>query len=378
MTRRYTRRTAVGPTPAALIREILTSAWSQRVSTIVTALIIGGSALTILLTSGRSAAAEASVLATIDAQGTRSVTVQVKGEDPALTRTMVDDLDRMPEVEDVLGFGPVEDVTVAAVPDGTRVGSRTAYGRLSGVRVEQSPDQPLGAGAWVTSRASHTLGMPSAAGAVHVVDGAEHHITRLVDLPDYLAGLEPAVLIPIDTDDTDAGFATIVILARTPAAVTVVADYARSLLVDLPRENVTVSTSEQMAELRRVVGGQLTAQGRAIVLGVLGGATLATLVNVWGLALMRRRDIGRRRALGATRATIMTLMIGQVTVAALTSAIIGAGIGVALLARGDAPIPNLPYITAVVLALTGISAIAAGIPALIASRRDPLSELRVP
>lgn len=93
---------------------------------------------------------------------------------------------------------------------------------------------------------------------------------------------------------------------------------------------------------------------------------------------MRRRDIGRRRALGATRATIMTLMIGQVTVAALTSAIIGAGIGVALLARGDAPIPNLPYITAVVLALTGISAIAAGIPALIASRRDPLSELRVP
>lgn len=160
-------------------------------------------------------------------------------------------------------------------------------------------------------------------------------------------------------------------------AVTVVADYARSLLVDLPRENVTVSTSEQMAELRRVVGGQLTAQGRAIVLGVLGGATLATLVNVWGLALMRRRDIGRRRALGATRATIMTLMIGQVTVAALTSAIIGAG-GVALLARGDAPIPNLPYITAVVLALTGISAIAAGIPALIASRRDPLSELRVP
>lgn len=368
---------ASGPGPGAMLREVVTSAWAQRVSTIVTALIIGGSALTILLTSGRSAAAEAAVLASIDAQGTRSVTIQAKGEGGALTRGMVDDLARLAEVEDVIGLGPVEDVTAAAVPDGTRVGARTAYGSLNGDWLAQTTT-PLGSGAWVTDRARDTLGMPSAAGVVRVIDGEEHLVTKQVRLPDYLAGLEPAVLVPVAADDMNARFATIVVLARTPSQVSLVNDYARSLLVDLPRESVTVATSEQMAELRRVVGGQLTAQGRAIVMGVLAGATLATLINVWGLALMRRRDFGRRRALGATRATIVTLMVGQVTLAALVSAVVGAIVGVLLLARGDAPMPSPGYVAAVLIALTVIAAVAAGLPALIASRRDPLTELRVP
>lgn len=365
-----------------MLREIVASAWAQRVSTIVTALIIGGSALTILLTSGRSAAAEAAVLASIDAQGTRSVTVMSKGENPALTRAMVDDLARLPEVEDVVGFGPVEDVTAAAIPDGTRVGKRTAYGSLGGRRVEQEATD-LGPQAWVTPQAAQTLGVPSGAssGAVRVVDGEEYQITESLALPEYLQGLEPAVIVPVSRKampDGDRGFAMIAILARSPESVGLVNDFARSLLVDLPRESVTVSTSEQMAELRRVVGGQLTAQGRAIVMGVLAGATLATLVNVWGLALMRRRDIGRRRALGATRATIVALMVGQVACAAFLAAVLGALIGVGVLVAGDGPAPRLSYVVALVVALTGVASVAAGIPALIASRRDPLTELRVP
>lgn len=371
-----------GPGLGAMVREILAAAWAQRVSTIVTALIIGGSALTILLTSGRSAAAEAAVLASIDAQGTRSVTVMSKGEDPALTRAMVDELRRLPEVADVVAFGPVEDVTAAAIPDGTRVGKRTAYGILGGSRVEQRVSD-LGPQAWVTSQAAHTLGMPPGArsGAVRVVDGEEYQITRALRLPEYLQGLEPAVIVPASREAPlvgEGGFAMIAILARTPESVSLVNDYARSLLVDLPRESVTVSTSEQMAELRRVVGGQLTAQGRAIVMGVLGGATLATLVNVWGMALMRRRDIGRRRALGATRSMIVGLMVGQVAVAALLAAVVGALIGMGVLVAGDGPVPRPSYVVALVVALTGVASVSAGIPALLASRRDPLTELRVP
>lgn len=368
---------AVGPGLGALMREIAVSAWAQRVSTVVTVLIIGGSALTILLTSGRSAAAEAAVLASIDAQGTRAVTIAAKGEDAGLARSIVDDLARLHEVEDVVGLGPVQDLTAAAIPEGSRVGARTAYGRLRGDRLEQTP-ATLGLGAWVTHRAGESLGMPSGAGAVRFVDGEELFITKQTVLPDYLIGLEPAVLVPVARNDEDARFSTIVVLARDPSQVSLVSDFARSLLVDLPREGVTVSTSEQMAELRRVVGGQLTAQGRAIVLGVLGGAMLATVVNVWGLTLLRRRDIGRRRALGATRATIIALMVGQVAVAAAGAAMVGAGVGVGLLARGDAPAPGLEYTAAVILALTGIAAIAAAVPASIASRRDPLTELRVP
>lgn len=363
-----------------MVREILAAAWAQRVSTIVTALIIGGSALTILLTSGRSAAAEAAVLATIDQQGTRAVTIRAEGEQSPLNRTMVDELARLPEVEDVVGFSPVQDVTAAAIPDGTRVGMRTAYGTMDGASIGQEVTD-LGPHAWVTPLAADTLGMSSGAssGALRLIDGQEFLVTRAIELPNYLHSLEPAVIVPANREmDGHRGFATIFILARSPESVGLVNDFARSLLVDVPRQSVTVATSEQMAELRRVVGGQLTAQGRAIVTGVLGGASLATLVNVWGLALMRRRDIGRRRALGATRATIVVLMVGQVAIAALLAAIVGALVGLAVLATGDGPVPRPDYVLALVLALTGMASVAAGFPALIASRRDPLTELRVP
>ena len=185
------------PRLAAMVREILAAAWAQRVSTIVTALIIGGSALTILLTSGRSAAAEAAVLATIDQQGTRAVTIRAEGEQSPLNRTMVDELARLPEVEDVVGFSPVQDVTAAAIPDGTRVGMRTAYGTMDGASIGQEVTD-LGPHAWVTPLAADTLGMSSGAssGALRLIDGQEFLVTRAIELPDYLHSLEPAVIVP--------------------------------------------------------------------------------------------------------------------------------------------------------------------------------------
>lgn len=93
---------------------------------------------------------------------------------------------------------------------------------------------------------------------------------------------------------------------------------------------------------------------------------------------MRRRDFGRRRALGATRTMIVALMVGQVCLLATIGATAGAAVGLALLlARGE-PTPPLEFIAALALGVTLAAATVCSLPAVWAATRDPLRELRVP
>ena len=115
-------------TPARYLREVAASAWSQRVFTAVTAVLIAAATTTILMTSGRAAATEEAVLRTVDQQGTRTLVIQSTGERPLLATQLVDTIATIPLVEAVVGFGPVRDVTAAALPDGARVGARPTYG----------------------------------------------------------------------------------------------------------------------------------------------------------------------------------------------------------------------------------------------------------
>jgi putative ABC transport system permease protein len=95
----------------------------------------------------------------------------------------------------------------------------------------------------------------------------------------------------------------------------------------------------------------------------------------------RTREIGVRKALGATRGTILW----QFLVEAATLTVIGAGIGlvlgwsIALLVRSTTPVPAEVPITAVAAALIGsaLTGVLFGmLPALRASRLDPIDALR--
>jgi len=133
-----------------------------------------------------------------------------------------------------------------------------------------------------------------------------------------------------------------------------------------------------LAELRGVIDGQLTTQSHRLVLGILVACGFATLVNVWSLVLMRRRDFGRRRALGATRTMIVMLLSAQVAVISLVGALIGVTAGVAVLFIAGDPLPTVDYMVAVGAAFATTTTFAASLPALWAANRDPLTELRVP
>ena len=364
-------------TPAGVVlREVIASARAQRVATLVTLLLMLAATATVVVTAGRNAGAEQAVLAKIDAAGTRSLTVRAKGTQPAFTADVVPRLAGFDVVESVTGFGAVTDVTAAALPQGTRVGMLPAYGTLGDQPLADLP--PVGAlrQLWATPAAMDALGIPVQRGSVGAQDGAEYLVTATVDLPDQLDSMDPILIEPRTAGATP--ISSIVVVARTPQDLPLVERLVADALADVPRDGLTVESTQALADLRAVIGGELTRQSRGIVLGVLAGAAGTTLVTIWSLVLLRRRDFGRRRALGATRTMLAALVIGQVLLPAIVGSVLGAILGLSLLGAGAHPIPALGYVAALVVLFTLAAALAAIAPATWASRRDPITELRVP
>lgn len=360
-----------------VLREVGASARSQRVTSLVTVLLILAATATVLVTAGRNAGVQGAVLAQLDAAGTRTLTIRAKGTPPEFTAAVVPQLAAYDLITSVTGFGPVHDVTAAAIPDATRVGMLPAYGTL-GARplADLTPVAGLPQ-AWATTTATESLGMPAQRGSVRALDGPEYLITGTAELPDHLRDLGPVVIEPRTSTPRDP-LSTLVVVAATPQDLPLVSTLVGDALADIPRDDLTVESSQALADLRAVIDGELTRQSRGIVLGVLAGAAGTVLITIWSLVLMRRRDFGRRRALGASRSMILTLIIGQVLILATAGALLGAGLGLALLTRSGQPTPAPDYITAVVAALTLSATLAATAPAAWAARRDPLTELRVP
>ncbi|GGR30650.1 ABC transporter permease [Agromyces mediolanus] len=92
----------------------------------------------------------------------------------------------------------------------------------------------------------------------------------------------------------------------------------------------------------------------------------------------RRHGRGRRRALGASRRLIVRLLLIQTLILALTGALIGTTVSVLVLELGSDPLPPPAYLFSVGVLSVAVAVLASVIPAIVASRREPVAELRVP
>lgn len=374
---------APAPRAWALIAEAWASARSQHAASALTLLIVAAMCATALLTSGRAVAAQDAALARIDEAGTRAVIVRAASDQAQLTARLVPEIARIAEVEAVTGFGPLTDVRVAALHGGPWVAMRTMTHLgpdLAGLGGHGNASAgPPGAGtALVSASAQAELGLARPAGVLQDAGGMATAVVGPIEVPDHLRFLEPLILAVDRGPDPAAELAMIVVRARSAHEVAAVTD-AVVAIIDPPEANaVSVETSQALADVRAAVSGELASQSRTTVLGALAISAVLVLVILTGLVTLRRRDFGRRRALGASQGLIIALLLAQTAI----TAVIGAGLGTlatlaGLTARG-APTPNPGYTAAIaVLALTA-AVLGSLPPALYAATRDPLRELRVP
>lgn len=361
-----------------LAAESLRMAASQPVASTMTVLVTAAVVAVLLATTGQTVVAERDVLAHIDDAGTRSIEV---GLDPAAgsTADAVARVARLGTVEWTVGFGTVVDVHNEQVPGGDPVALRPMYGDLPPViQLDPATGPPLDQVAWAGSTAMASLGLDDGVGGVVDPGGALGYaiVGRLV-AANPLADFNRQALTPAEATADDP-LRRLVVVTTTPAEVGPSVDHVLTLLDIEEPGAVIVQTSERLAELRAAVAGELGRFGRDLVAQALGAALVVVLIVTFGATATRRRDFGRRRALGATRGSIAALVVLQQAATAVVGALVGLGIGAVISFRLTGSGPDLEFAAAVAVLTILVTVVAALVPALVAATRDPVSILRVP
>jgi len=370
------------PRPGMMVRDGVKATLANPVSSAMAAFIVALLCFVVLMTSGRTAATEAGVLASLDDTGTRLITVTDASGQAGLHPESVEVLRRLPGVAWVVGFGPAVDAVMQApgtltgqiplgVPVRSMVGSLpddcpVVMGRLS--------DEP---GEAVAGReAAATLGLVDGAGPVTTPE-RQAGVVGVVDLTGTLSRFMNTVLVTVSPSDVGL-LRYIYVLVYDASDVPTISDAVTAgVWVDEPSQ-MTVETSDAILALQRVISGQLGASSRQLMAGIMGVGVAVVAATMFAVVGSKRRDFGRRRALGASRSAIVTLVLIQAGLTAIVGAMIGCGIGLVAISLTNGILPTVQFSTGFLFLAVLAATIGAVPPAVVASRRDPVRELRVP
>ncbi len=384
MTFKHSSATRTGKTGAAAVIERLVSVAAEAaraaaavpIASLLIVAVLAGTCAAVILTAGRSVGAEQAVLKTIDSAGTRTITVRAE-RNAELRGAFLDRVNSVTGVSWSAGFGFPVDATNDAISGGERVALRDAWlSDWSGVLHEKPLSEELRV-AYGSPNALQTLGVREFPGRLITTTGAGYAVSEIAEVPESLNGLEPLLLHPVNAPDEQL-LSVVVIVVDRVQIVSAVREVIESLVPTPDPAAISIETSDQLVQLRNVVQGQLGTFGRTITLGILGVASGLVAIILFSSITSRRRDFGRRRALGATRRLVVSLVLIQTLMLAAIGTISGALLaGLTLAITGD-PVPSNAYMISIAVLATNISLLSAVAPAIYASRRDPIVELRVP
>jgi putative ABC transport system permease protein len=359
-----------------VLGESLRIAVAQPVASAVTAIIVAAVCGVIISTTGQTVAIERDVLRRIDDAGTRTVLVEDTQGRAALEAAVVDRIAALGDVEWALGFGLANDVRPMGLEGGAPVAMRAIFGSLP-ESVTATPWTARSGTALAGRDALRSLGFAAAAGPVTPV-GRESGDTGVVGWMRAEAPLESLNRTLVTVPAEGEAVIRLVVLAESADVVPQLASSIRSLLDPADPASVAVQTSDALVQVRAAVRGELGTFGRNLVTIVLGAGLILTALNVFGSVTARRRDFGRRRALGASRLDIVMLVTVQTIAVAVAGGAAGSVVGMVVVTRALGAAPELDFVAAVIVLAVLAAAIAALFPALLAAYRDPVRILRVP
>ena len=360
----------------ALLREVVATCRASLVTSVTTLVMVAGVCASVLLTNGRTVTAQQQALGVLDAAGTRTIVVSGT-PDAGLDSGLLKRVSVVEGVSRALALGPVIDATNSRAPR-DYVGVRHVWTiRLRDLGFPT--DSPAGAAAWASEDALVDLGMPDATGSVTTTDGTDYPVVGVLEAPDDLAFLEPLVLVP-EKADAVGTVTTVVVVASDPSFVGSLTAFLQADIASLQLDpkKVEIATRSNLASIRGTLEQGLIESGRGLVAMILVSTALLLGVIQYALVMIRRKEYGRRRAPGASRSLIVTLVLLQTALLAAVGAIVGTVGAVMALTIGGSPLPGFGYLIAVGVLACATAVAGAVVPAVAASRRDPLTELRVP
>jgi putative ABC transport system permease protein len=360
---------------STLVAEAARTATAQRISSAMVAVLCAAICAVTLLTVGRTASAEEAVLARLDSAGSRLLVVIDERDAGLVSPAVVEVLSGLDTVERVVGVDSPFDVVNGVVGvGGERVPAWPVAGDLAQAVALVGGRWPEPGEALVSATGQERLGMTEPFGVATGTDGAEYPVGGAFTTREPFESFEAGLVVAADPAAVTRSVH--VVVASVDAARATQA-LALALLAPPDLGQVSVQSPTALADLQRAVGGDLGEYGRSILLLTLGGG--ASLIAAVALAevLLQRRDLGRRRALGAPRWALIGLVVSRTTIAAAPGAVAGTVAGLAALAPSSGFTPA-DFTAAVALLTVLAAAVASVLPAVLAATRDPVSVLRMP
>lgn len=357
-----------------LLREAWVSTRTRVVPALMVAALCASMCATTLLTVGRTVSAEIEVLARMEQAGSRELIVGDRLAAGLLTPTIVGAVASLDVVERAVGLTIAQDVRSGHLAaGGQQVPAWSVVGSIADVATLTSGRDPMPGEALVSQETVATLGFDGPAG--YVVQGAlEYPIVGTFTAREPFTALDAGVAIAA-TPQTTAR--VLHVIASDTQAVAVAQQVTLGIIAATRPEDLTIQSATALAALQGDIAGDLGLFGRQLLLLILGAGAVLTSVVVLADVLLRRADLGRRRALGATRRGLIALVTLRVLIAAVLGVSLGSALSLAVMRTWEVTVPA--SFVAGIMTLTLLSALAAALgPATIAATRDPVTILRTP
>ncbi len=361
-----------------LALEAWASARAQKVPTVLVALIVAATCATTLLTVGRAAAAETEVAATLESAGSRHLVITDAKTQGFLSATVVAQAVTLSGVERAVGLTAAVDAVNARIGDGgERVPTWLLVGDVPSAAELVSGRWPHPGEALVSASARRLLGLDEPVGAVATIGSRGRAIYPIVGefrAKSPYADIADGVLVAAPSNTTAW---RLDVVTTTAAEIPETQDALLTLLHRMDPSDVEIESPQELAAVQADVLGNLARYNRSLALLVLGAGAVLTAIVTLADVLLHRAEIGRRRALGAARWVIIVLLVLRAAIGAVLGVVFGAIAATLLVARlGQRPDWRFTAATAVLSLLAG--ALATMVPAVGASRQDPVRVLRIP
>ncbi len=359
-----------------VVRDALTAARAQLAMTITVGLVLATVCVSILVTTGQTAASQAGIISQVDSTGTRLIALSDDGGKSGMLPIAPQRIAAWSNVSWALGLGTAVDVANPALPV-NRAAARTMVGPLP-------PDLPLVQGrvprpgeAVVGIDAAGLLNLGPGLGQVKATGGEPVGVVGVFTASGPLAHLNDVVLIATDPADTDS-LRYIYVMAVDVMDVDRIETALASSTPALNPAAMTIETPAGAIALRQVIAQGLGAAAWNLMALIIGVGAVVVAVTMLMATIHRRPEFGRRRALGATRSALVASLLIQTSVGATGGVLVGTVSGLTALFVTTGSLPTWQFTTGVAGLVFLLSLLASAPVAVAAARRDPLRILRVP
>lgn len=358
-----------------LLHESVTAARHSPVPSALVGLVVAAMCFIAIVTVGRQAAVEATISEELAGPAARTLTIS-DATGQGLAFTPINVLTGLEGVSAVVGRSLPIDVFNGELGAGsTKVALAEVRGDLAQALQITTGRLPGPGEVLLSDSLAETLLFTQPSGYLEAPDGRQWAIVGSFEPIPPFENLNTSAITTVPSDST-APVQQLMVVAEEPQYSAAVRDASLAILKP-KRDQVEILNPTAAAANVQVIANELAGYGRALLLLILGVGSFFVATVVLADTLVRRRDLGRRRTLGITRASLVALVALRTCVPAIIGAILGTAIaqgimgGQASLVPWDftVAIPIIAVITAILVCL---------LPATFAAFRDPVMIMRTP